>query len=197
MFSDVHLEILEKAENQSMLMGQLDYNMDYLSYDMLEYLANEFDLKDVKSQMEDYKLALTEFRKKTKLTQFCQTQKRKRIQLSPEFREMVAKIDFSDNITLEELEQFRVAYCKHYTLKQFAMMMADVSPGSFIVTWYIPCSIVKNLKMDVPKSVLKQTFITKLTIDGTCVYHDHQNEVCICSFRKFTFIILFYFTDYY
>ena len=59
---------------------------------------------------------------------------------------MVAKFDYTTDTTLENVEQFRVAYASHYSLQEFAMMIAAVRPGSFIVTWNVPSSIVEKLK---------------------------------------------------
>jgi hypothetical protein len=176
MFSDDQMDVLEKADNQSMLIGQLDYNMDYLSYHLLDSILDTFGLKEVKTQMENYKSELMQFRMNMPLSLVCRSQKRKRIRLSPDFEEVVAKFDYTTDMTLEDVEQFRVAYASHYSLREFAMMIAAVRPGSFIVTWHTPSSIVEKLKTNVPKSILKKWFVAKLTVAGTCVYHFHQTE---------------------
>ena len=180
MFSDDQMDVLEKADNQSMLIGQLDYNMDYLSYHLLDSILDTFGLKEVKAQMEEYKSELMQFRMKTPLDLFCQKQERKRIRLSPEFKEVVAKFDFIKDITLEDVEQFRLAYSSHYKLQDFAMMITAVRPGSFVVTWQVPSCIVEKLKTNVPKSILKKCFVKKLTIAGTCFY---ETEVFMLSLK--------------
>ena len=58
----------------------------------------------------------------------------------------------------------------NYNLHEFAMMLAEVRPGSFIVTWFIPDSIVERLKAKVPREILNRYHVTKLEIDGVCVY---------------------------
>ena len=57
------------------------------------------------------------------------------------------------------------------------MMLAVVLPGSFIITWFIPSSIVEKLKVKVPTSVLKKYSVTKLKIAGERVYPEVVNEV--------------------
>ncbi|CAI8034551.1 hypothetical protein GBAR_LOCUS19445 [Geodia barretti] len=175
MFSDDQMDVLEKADNQSMLIGQLDYNMDYLSYHLLDSIVDTFGLKEVKAQMEGYKSELMQFRMKTPLVLFCQKQERKRIRLSPEYEGVVAKFDMKDNITLENVEQFRLAYSSHYKLQDFAMMITAVRPGSFVVTWQVPSCIVEKLKTNAPKSILKKWFVKKLTIAGTCFYETENS----------------------
>ncbi|CAI8012767.1 hypothetical protein GBAR_LOCUS8159, partial [Geodia barretti] len=176
MFSVDQMDVLEKADNQSMLIGQLDYNMDYLSYHLLDSIVDTFGLKEVKPQMEEYKSELMQFRMKTPLALFCQKQERKRIRLSPGFEEVVSKFDYTTDMTLEDVEQFRLAYASHYKLQEFAMMISAVRPGSFIVTWHVPSCIVEKLKTNVPKGILKKWFVATLTVAGTCVYHFHQTE---------------------
>ena len=83
--------------------------------------------------METYKSDLGQFRKKTPLTLFCRAQKRKRVRLSPDFQEVVAEFDWRNDVMLEDVEQFRQEYASHYGLHEFAMMVAQVRPGSFIV----------------------------------------------------------------
>ncbi|CAI8019351.1 hypothetical protein GBAR_LOCUS11638, partial [Geodia barretti] len=46
----------------------------------------------------------------------------------------------------------------------------QVHPGSFIITFFIPESVVEILKAKVPRALLKQYSVTRLEIAGTCVY---------------------------
>ena len=83
---------------------------------------------------------------------------------------MVAEFDWPNDVTLEVVEQFRQEYADHYGLHEFAMMVAQVRPGSFIVTWFVPESVVEKLKGKVPRAILKKHSVTILEIAGTCVY---------------------------
>ena len=75
--------------------------------------------------MEAYKSDLRNFRMKTPLTLFCQTQNRKRFNVSPEFLEMVAEFEWPETVTLEDVEQFRQQYARHYNLQQCAFMVDE------------------------------------------------------------------------
>ena len=83
---------------------------------------------------------------------------------------MVAEFDWPNDVTLEVVEQFRQEYASHYGFHEFAMMVAQARPGSFIVTWFVPESVVEKLKGKVPRVILKKYSVTKLEIAGTCVY---------------------------
>ena len=95
------------------------------------------------------------------------------------FKKMVAEFDWPDNVTLEDVEQFRQEYASHYNLRQCAMMTAQVRPGSFIITWFIPQSVVEKLKTKVPRVILKQHSATRLEIAGVCVYRLRQLQVSV------------------
>ena len=151
---------------------------DYLSYQLLEYLIKEFGL-EVEREMEVYKLDLQRFRQKTPLALFCKSQKRRRRKPSEEFKEMVAEFDWPHEVTLEVVEQFRQEFAYHYKLRDCAMLLAAVRPGSFIVTWFIPESIVKKLKENIPHLILEKYDVVNFQIAGIRVYSLPQVRLCV------------------
>ena len=169
-FTKSHISDLFKADNIAEQFGTMNFHWNYLDPSLLDHLVSDFNLEEVKGEMETYKSDLGQFRKKTPLTLFCRAQKRKRVRLSPDFQEVVAEFDWRKDVTLEVVEQFRQEYADHYGLHEFAMMVAQVRPGSFIVTWFVPESVVEKLKGKVPRTILKKYSVTKLEIAGTCVY---------------------------
>ena len=170
MFAESHVSDLFKAANVAEQFGTMNSHWNYLDPSLLDHLVRDFNLEEVKGEMETYKSDLGQFRKKTPLTLFCRAQKRKRVRLSPDFQEVVAEFDWPNDVTLEVVEQFRQEYASEYRLHEFAMMVAQVRPGSFIVTWFVPESVVEKLKGKVPTAILKKYSVTKLEIAGTCVY---------------------------
>ena len=169
-FIESHTSAFFKAANISELFGIVNPYWNYLNYPLLDHLIRKFDLKEVKGVMESYKNDIQQFREKTPLTLFCRTQKRRRINPPSDFKEMVIQFEWPDNVTLEVVEQFRQEYAYHYGLHECAMMLAVVRRNCFIVTWFIPESIVEKLKVKVPRAILKKHHVTRLEIAGTCVY---------------------------
>ena len=176
MFLESHVSALFRAADIPELFGTMNFHWNYLDPPPLDHLVDKFDLEEVKVKMETYKSTLQKFRVKTPLTLFYHTQKRKRIKPSSEFQEMVAEFDWPENVTLEVVEQFRQEYASHYNLRECAMMIAQVRPGSFIITWFIPQSVVEKLKTKVPRLILKQHSVTRLEIAGACVYCLHKPQ---------------------
>ena len=176
-FLESHLSDLFRAKNLSELFGIMNLNWNYLSYHLLDYLVRKFNLEEVKGEMNAYKEDLWQFREETPLTLFCQTQKKRRLTLDPKFQVMVAEFNWPNNVTLEVVEQFRQEYVYHYNLRECAMMVAKVRPGSFIVTWFIPESIVEKLRANVPRAVLRKYDVIELKIAGRCVYRVRKHQV--------------------
>ena len=170
MFAESHVSDLFRAANVAEQFGTMNTHWNYLDPSLLDHLVSDFNLEEVKGEMETYKSDLGQFRKKTPLTLFCRAQKKKRVKLSPDFQEVVAEFDWLNDVTLEVVEQFRQEYASHYNLHEFAMMVAQVRPGCFIVTWFVPESVVEKLKEKVPRAILKKHSVTKLEIARTCVY---------------------------
>ena len=129
MFTESHASDLFKANNISIQFGIMNPHWNYLDPSLLDHLVRDFNLEEVKGEMETYKSDLGQFRKKTPLTLFCQAQKRKRVRLYPDFREVVAEFDWRNDVMLEDVEQFRQEYASHYGLHEFAMMVAQVRPA--------------------------------------------------------------------
>ena len=183
-FIESYVEKLSAAANHSALIGTMNSHWNYLDPSLLTHLVTglgtELGLEDVVSEVESYESELKHFRVRTPLKVFCGCQRRKEIQLPPGFKKMVAKFQWPRNVTMDIVEQFRQEYASHYEVYKFAMMLDEVLPGSFIITWSIPQSIVEKLKLNVPKDIMKKYSVTKLTIAGTCVHQCfHKEEVYI------------------
>ena len=178
-FLKQNLSDLYQSTDIPELIGKLSVlHWDYLSYQLLDYVIKEFGL-EVGREMESYKLDLQRFRHKTPLALFCQSQKRRRRKPSEEFKEMVAEFDWPQEVTLEVVEQFRQEYAYHYKLRDCAMIVAVIRPGSFIITWFIPESIVKKLREDIPHHILKKYTAVSLQIAGVKVYPPPQVRLCV------------------
>ena len=173
---------LYQAINLSALFGIMSLNWNYLYYQLLDHLIKEFEVIEVKGEMEAYKKDLQKFRIKTPLTLFCRTQKRRRLRLDPEFREVVAEFDWPEDVTLEIVEQFRQEYACHYKLRECAMMLAEIRSNCFIITWFIPESIVEKLRTNIPRALLKKYSVSELRIAGRCVYQLRKHQVSDNSF---------------
>ena len=174
LFTESHITALYRAANISVLFGIMNPHWNYLNPSLLEHLVKKCHLKVMKQEIEDYKSDLQQFRKKTPLNLFCWTQRRKRRRPQEDFEKMVVEFDWPANVTLEDVEQFRQEYASEYSLHECAMMIAQIRSGSYIITWFIPESVIEKLKAKVPREILKKYCVTKLEIAGECVYRSRK-----------------------
>ena len=109
---------------------------------------------------------------------FLSDAKEKEKKFDEDFKEMVAEFDWpeKEKVTLEDVEQFRQEYASEYSLHECAMMIAQIRSGSYIITWFIPLSVVEKLKAKVLREILKKYCVTKLEIAGTCVYRSRKPQ---------------------
>ena len=179
MFLESHIKVIAAAGNNSELFLTMNFHWNYLDPSLLNHLVTELELVEVKPDMTTYQSELQQFRMKTPLNLFCQTQRKrkKKVKLSPEFKEMVAEFELPNDVSLEVVEEFRQEYASHYKLHEFAMMVADARSGSFIITWFIPESIAEKLKGKVPVQILRKYSVTTLTVAGVCVYCDKTEVI--------------------
>ena len=193
MFLEQHLGTLNQSQNHWELFGSLNmYCWNYLTYHLLDHLIVELSqtyqyltekdaegktmeqsLTDIKGKMESYKTDARHFRVHTQLQLFCEAQKEKIDDTPLTFREIVVKHNWSEHThtaTLEDVEKFRQCYLRHYNLRDCAMMLNSIRPGTFTVTWFVPSSLFEVLKKKRPIKVLKEFDVIRMEVAGTCVY---------------------------
>ena len=172
-FTDSHMNVLEQANNNSVLIGHLDFHMDYLSYHLLDYLVVKFNLEEVKEMMEAYKSDLQKFRVKVPLTQFCKARNKISVKLSSEFKVVVAEFDHSTELKLEDMENFQLKFVSSHNLRHCSMVLAgiDCHNTSIHCSWLIPQSVAENLKKALP---FENHSLLRLSVGGACVYSHRQ-----------------------
>ena len=168
---------LFQAPDYSQQFICMNPHWNYQNYQLLDHIIHEFDLEGLKFELKTYKDDLQQFRKKTELKVFGQSQEQL-MKLPPHFHEVVAEFDCPDYMTLDVVEEFQREYANYYNLQKHAMILAGVLPGS-IITWFIPDSIVEHLKVKPPETILKMYSVTKLKVAGYCVFPKSMKKVRI------------------
>ena len=174
MFQERFVTVIGTAIDHSELFGAMNFHWNYLDPSLLDHVAEKLGLDAVKERMDAYKSKLQMFKKETPISLFCWIQRGRGIKLSPEFEEISIEFDWPEKEKMEKIEKFQQEYASHYNLHGFAMTLAQVGCGCFIITWFIPVSIVNKFKANVPRDILKKYSATKVEIAGTCVYRKPQ-----------------------
>ena len=194
MFLEQNRDTLNQSQNHWELFGSLNLHYwNYLAYHLLDHLIVELfrtyhyltdvngktmkqSLTVIKGNMESYKTELMDFRIRTSLHLFCKAQKEKIDDPPPNFRVIVVKhnwLNRTHTATLEDVEKFRQCYLRHYNLRDCALMLNSIRPGTFKVTWFVPLSLVDVLKKKAFKEVFQTFNVSRLeflTYTRHCVY---------------------------
>ena len=172
-------QTLSDQKDHIALFTSLNLHWDYLSPQLFDHLVNKLDcLKELKEEMKKYNKTLKTFRVTTPLKLFCEIH-RKHFEPTDGFCKIVKKYksEISKDMTLQDVEDFKQKYADHYQLYEFTLQLYSIVPGSFIVTFLVPESVVDILKENIPEHLLKLFGIAQLEIAGCCVYRDSTKTV--------------------
>ena len=174
LFLKENLARLRRSEDHTALFGDLNLHWTYLSPHLLKHLVNKLPpLAELKDDMKAYMDTLGSFRTQTPLELFCRID-RQHIKPPEGFKEVVAKFEKVKSqtlsLTLQDVEDFRVEYGNHYQLRDFALMLHRGKENCFIITFFVPESIVGLLQSNIPERILTKFGITQLDVSGTCIF---------------------------
>ena len=185
---------LRKSEDHLELFILLNFYWDYLAYDLLDQLIEELTEKNkafesIAGEIAVYKKDLQRFRKRTNLELFCQAvPSTLDDDPPPGFRKMVFIFDWPKTVTLEDVEVFRRRYACKYNLKECAMILNTIGTGSFTVIWFIPVTVIETLTKKRALDIIKEFNVTRLEIDGRCIYQKRQVSSQL-THKRYTMII--------
>lgn len=163
-FLETHIDDLLQAKSYEKLCALISIHYwNYLAYHLLEYFITKFSVEEVKGKMETYKSDLQQFLWDTPLEVFCETQKKKIVEVPKGFEKVVANFTWpkSEKVTLGKVEEYRQTYAYHYKLREFAILLITVQRGSFTAVWCVPVSIVEYLKKEVAEDILLKYEVTR------------------------------------
>ena len=184
---NVHKNELLQASDHYELMGRLSFNMDYLSYDLLDYLVEKFNL-DV--DMKKYESKLCSFLENTSLTFFCKTHKIKRMMFSS-FREIVVRFGWPENTQkmLDVIDNFWKNLVFIYKLPKHVIMLAHACKTPFVFTWFVPALVSMHMvsrKHHLSTKLLDEFSVNEIKIAGYQIYL----RVSLCCSQKLINLIL-------
>ena len=172
---------LKKAESVEDIFFAVDDYWDFLNYSLLEHIIDRHASDNIKTEMAEYAAQISAFRKKTRLDKFSKIYKRKEKKVDETFRTLVTEHDIRlSTTTLEKVEEIRHDVCSELSLEEFSLQLAAVAPGSLVITWLVPQSLVAYIQKSVKLSsqVMRKHHVSQLTIDGFIVYDSTIGNYC-------------------
>ena len=172
---------LKKAESIADIFFTVDDYWDFLNYSLLEHIIDRHASDNVKKEMAEYVAQVSAFRRKTRLDKFSEIYKRKEKKVDEKFRTLVTEHDIHlSTTTLEKVEEIRHDICSELSLREFSLQLAAVAPGSLVITWLVPQSLVayiqKPIKLSSP--AMRKHHVSQLTIDGVIIYDSTIGNYC-------------------
>ena len=172
---------LEKAKTIEAIFLIVDDYWNFLNYSLLEHIIDRNASDDIKKEMAEYIAQVSAFRRKTRLDKFSKIYKRNERKVDETFRTLVTEHDIHlSTTTLETVEEIRHDICSELSLEEFSLQLAAVAPGSLVITWLVPQSLVayiqKSVKLSSP--AMRKHHVSQLTIDGLIVYDNTIGNYC-------------------
>ena len=176
---------IKEADSTDDVMYVVGEHYDYLHYSLLKYVVDLYGSDDLKKTMEDYDKKMKAFRKETRLEVFSEVCDDEPEMVNGKFATMVSKhqMDWS-TATLEDVEKFRIKFCRELSLYDFSLNLLKVARGCVEVTWRVHRSLVTYIQNSIKPSSqsMMEHHVTTLTIDGFIVYDSSFG-------RQFSFVI--------
>ena len=180
-FFDMIIVELCKEPSLPKVWFSLSQYWNFLSYSLLEQVVFDYGDEDLKTDMEDYKKELKEFRCRTRLCDFAKYSIKINENLSEQnLKNFTIKLGQSwDECTLENLENLAEKVSQKFFLPSFSLVLKDIKPGCISVTWAVPAMIAVSLKENIENSDMgefcKEHGIMAISIDGQeCKYSPVQ-----------------------
>ena len=164
---------LKKAESIEDIFFAVEDYWDFLNYSLLEHIIDRHASDNIKMEMAKYAAQISVFRRKTRLDKFSKIYKRKQKKVDEMFRTLVIKHEIQlSTTTLQEVEEIRHDICSELSLEEFSLQLAAVAPGSLVITWLVPQSLVAYIQKSIIliSSAMRKHHVSQLTIDGFIVY---------------------------
>ena len=175
-----HLSEINNAQSIEELFSLLNlYVWDYLSYQLLQCIVRDYGDDGINRMMQQYVIALDEFKKETTLQDFLSVQAKKRCpQISDTLREELKEVNFKHcRLTLEsslyDIDQFRLELAECFSLPDFAVITAGIKPGCVTTVWLMSLPAVSVIQERIQRGdieFLLKHDIVELRIDGRTFY---------------------------
>ena len=148
------LDTLNKAADVVDLFTTLNKYWDHFNYHLLErlimapriekYICNKECIK-LQEAMREYVRDMDVFRRRATLGVYCRVFVKEKEEVPKDFIESVTKHEWSEENTLQDVEDFRQKVAKKYQLLMCLVFFKNILFGSVHVTWWIPIIVPQSL----------------------------------------------------
>ena len=163
-------EIILEAKEANDVFVHFNTYWNYLNYNLLEYLVEEYGSHEIKEMMSKFVQELDHFMEITTMADFMLYYRKKAI--PSHFKSMIThhKLDSCQTMLLTVMN-FRKSFCDHLSLHQFSTIIEGFEEGSVKIVWHISSHVVEHICANLrnPKGIdmiLKQYSVMEILING-------------------------------
>ena len=146
------LDTLNKAANVVDLFTTLNKYWDHFNYHLLERLImapriekliDENECVKLQKAMKKYIQDMDVFRRQATIGAYCKVFVKEKKEVPKDFKEVVTKHEWSEDNTLQDVEDFRQQVAKQYQLHVCLVFFKNILIGSVNITWWIPIMLIQ------------------------------------------------------
>ena len=173
---------------------------NYWHYSLLEQFVEQFGGKDreMKSWIESYRKDLANYKASVKVVDYIASheviggdssdKKQPTKYDEPYLTKLSMKLKTKfDNHTLEFIGDFWRKFADFHDMPSLGVTLDQIRSGCVAVVWCIPSHLAPKIVDTTPDVVefYSQHEITRLEVDGRCIYQEECTEVCICLYLSY------------
>ena len=121
----------------------------FLNFQLLQDIANHFNLEDLQMHLQDFSTAVRVFKRNTKLADFVRIWAgRNSLKTIPDSEAICAKLKAFkwEDYTLEDVARHEKYLTSEFRLKQLVMRFSNAEEGCVILMWLVTKSVATEMK---------------------------------------------------
>ena len=162
------LSAINKAKTVNALFSILDLYWDFMNCGLLERLIGRFGSKGTQRRMEGYLKKLIDFRVRTTVREFTGKWRRK---IPSNMSEITMEMgDGWLDKTLEAVEEFKTAFSRMCSFKEYALSFTESSHNSVILCWALQRSFPMSVEILQPaRQFLQKQGVLRVFFKRACL----------------------------
>jgi hypothetical protein len=159
-------EAIEKAKSaDDDVIDVFEEHHDYLNYSLLKHVIDSFGSDELKKRVADYAIRMEVFRKETRLEIFSKFTADFPENAKGNYGTMKVTFDMDwATSTLDDVEQFRIAFCHKLSLQSFSLSLFKVHKGSLVCKWEIISTVLFYISNIISRCQLNLNFTFNFTL---------------------------------
>ena len=178
---------IKMAKNVDEIFDILDPHWNYVDYDLLEHIIEEFGTSELTEEMKKYVVELDQFEKKTTVHDFSLATQGKAV-VPAHYRELAVKLEKDPKMfTLHDIRQFKKSIENDSSLQEYSLLFQRVSCSSVeIFLAFPPEAYAKLLEVTSASQFRREHKVVSVVFSENAASHQklplcHKGELHLVS----------------